>query len=119
MVGLRHARQAGRPFRHQAGLDRMPRWSPDGKRIAFVSNRSGDWQIWTINPDGSGLQQLTYTSSGRTLYPVWSPDGTRLAYGRENNSFIIEVGKPWSEQTPQALPPVSEAKPWFLAMSWS
>jgi len=40
--------------------DRFPVWSPDGKRIAFYSNRSGGpYQIWTINPDGSGLQQLT------------------------------------------------------------
>ena len=41
--------------------DRYPQWSPDGKRIAFYSNRSGSYEIWTINTDGSGLKQLTDT----------------------------------------------------------
>ena len=42
--------------------DRGPCWSPDGKQIAFFSNRSGIYQIWTTKPDGSGLQQVTYAS---------------------------------------------------------
>ncbi|MGF7473866.1 hypothetical protein WFJ45_24395, partial [Salmonella enterica subsp. enterica serovar Minnesota] len=33
--------------------DRVPRWSPDGSRIAFYSNRSGKYEIWTVKPDGS------------------------------------------------------------------
>src|SRR5918992_4566676 len=36
---------------------RMPVWSPDGKRLAFQAYRSSTWSLWTINADGSGLQQ--------------------------------------------------------------
>jgi Tol biopolymer transport system component len=98
--------------------ERKPTWSPDGKRIAFFSDRSGKWEIWTISSDGSGLHQLTYTS-GIALSPVWSPDGTRLAYHNAGGSpSIIEVGKPWQEQSPQRLPPMSDSNDW-VPRSWS
>ncbi|MEK6321468.1 MAG: hypothetical protein AABN33_07275 [Acidobacteriota bacterium] len=98
--------------------DRKPTWSPDGKRIAFFSDRSGKWEIWTLNSDGSGLQQLTFTS-GTVNHPVWSPDGTRLAYRNLGGSpSIIEVGKPWQEQSPQRLPPMSDSIDWPPS-SWS
>src|SRR5262249_10243115 len=41
------------------GFNRVPKWSPDGRRIAFQSTRGGEWAIWTVNVDGSGLTQLT------------------------------------------------------------
>jgi eukaryotic-like serine/threonine-protein kinase len=99
--------------------DRKPTWSPDRKRIAFNSDRSGKWEIWTINSDGSGLHQLTY-SSGTVNNPVWSPDGTRLAYHNfaGGSPSIIEVGKPWQEQSPQKLPPTSDSSEWTPS-SWS
>jgi Tol biopolymer transport system component len=100
--------------------DRTPRWSPDGKRIAFYSDRSGRYEIWLISPDGSRLEQLTYTSGQSPIYPVWSPDGTRLAYSIEGSgAFILEIGKPWKEQSPQALPPMSDPPGRFTAWSWS
>src|SRR5262249_30325694 len=85
--------------------DRMPRWSPDGKRIAFYSNRSGNYQIWTIRPDGSGLRPLTENKGSDFMYPVWSPDGSLLAYSSDSGTQIIDPGKPWKEQTPRILPP--------------
>lgn len=100
--------------------DRAPRWSPDGKQIAFFSDRSGKMQIWTINPDGGGLQQLTYAAdnSGVTR-PCWSPDGTHLVYDSDwGKPFVIEVGKPWSEQSPQALLAMSNSGG-CLMRSWS
>ena len=103
--------------------DRWPRWSPDGKWIAFYSTRSGKSEIWIINPDGSGLQQLTHGSDGEASYLVWSPDGKRLAFYIEGiegkNSFIMEIGKHWKEQTPQALPTWSNAIGSFAVRSWS
>ncbi len=100
--------------------DRLPRWSPDGKRIAFYSDRSGRYQIWTINPDGSGLQQLT-DSIHDLLYPVWSSDGSPLSYFDQTagQSAIIEVGKPWKDQTPQILPSLPDSRVQFVALSWS
>jgi serine/threonine protein kinase len=98
--------------------DRYPYWSSDGRRIAFSSNRSGTFQIWTINPDGSGLQQLTFGSSG--IGSVWSPDGTRLAYlSGSANPVILEVGKSWKDQTPQALPPIGDGTKSFRLLAWS
>jgi TolB protein len=43
----------------QPFLDETPAWFPDGKRIAFQSDRSGRMAIWTMNADGTGLRQIT------------------------------------------------------------
>jgi Tol biopolymer transport system component/tRNA A-37 threonylcarbamoyl transferase component Bud32 len=102
--------------------DRVPRWSPDGKRLAFYSNRSGPYQIWTIAPDGSGLQQLTRLpelGSGGAANPVWSPDGRRLVFGIPDRPRIMDIGKPWDERSLEALPALESANEWFVASSWS
>lgn len=56
-----------------------PSWSPDGERIAFVSNRSGNFELFTMNADGSDLRQLTDTPEDETT-PEWSPDGTKIVF---------------------------------------
>jgi Tol biopolymer transport system component len=55
-----------------------PRWSPDGKKIAFVSGG----QIWTMDPDGDDKKQITKFSAGAGA-PVWSPDGRWIAFGTD------------------------------------
>jgi DNA-binding winged helix-turn-helix (wHTH) protein len=55
-----------------------PQISPDGSRIAFMSNRSGPWQIWVSDLDGSNPVQLSHTDSAGT--PRWSPDGRSVAF---------------------------------------
>ena len=55
-----------------------PQFSPDGKHIAFMSNRTGPWQIWVSNTDGSDPKQVSFTSSAGT--PRWSPDGRSIAF---------------------------------------
>jgi len=59
--------------------DRHPRWSPDGKRIVFESNRGGSFQLYTIQVDGGEARQLT-TLSTEATQPIWSPDGKRIAF---------------------------------------
>lgn len=54
-------------------------WSPDGSRIAFVSNRDGNEDIYLMNADGSDLTRLT-DNPEPDLAPVWSTDGTKIAY---------------------------------------
>ena len=100
--------------------DRHPRWSPDGKRIVFYSDRSGRYEAWIINRDGSGLQQITFTPGLTVIYTFWSPDGSRLVYNlRDESCWIMEVGKPWGEQTPQQVPNPPGNVGVFRAFSWS
>lgn len=59
----------------------QPRFSPDGARIAFVSDRSGAENVWIANADGSNLRQLTRALSGEQLFfgsPDWAPDGAAV-----------------------------------------
>lgn len=54
--------------------DTFPGWSPAGDLIAFTSFRNGDFDIYTIRPNGTGLRQLT-TAPGNDAHSSWSPDG--------------------------------------------
>ena len=56
------------------------RWSPDGKRIAFLANRDGALQVYLANADGSDVKKLTTLHAGAQPPLVWSPDGSRVAF---------------------------------------
>ncbi len=101
--------------------DRHPQWSPDGERIAFQSYRSGTSEIWIVNPDGSGLQQVTNTPGYDASFPVWSADGLRIAYTLFPQvwSYVVELGKPWTETLPEAMPPFEGKSERLQVMSWS
>jgi Tol biopolymer transport system component len=61
--------------------DVSPQYSPDGKRLAFYSNRGGSVQIWTANADGSQAMPLTSMEPlATTGTPRWSPDGQRIVF---------------------------------------
>ena len=72
--------------RHPAH-DSEPAWSPDGRKIAFVSRRDGGAEIYVVNADGSGLRRLT-RSPYRELAPAWSPDGRRIAFRRARRGNV-------------------------------
>ena len=55
-------------------------FSPDGSQIAFQSDRSGTWEIWKSNRDGSNAGQLTHFGGPLTGTPRWSPDGRQIAF---------------------------------------
>jgi Tol biopolymer transport system component/tRNA A-37 threonylcarbamoyl transferase component Bud32 len=60
--------------------DAAPKFSPDGTRIAFASQRSGTYEIWVCAADGSGAVQLTHMAAPLTGSPSWSPDGRKIAF---------------------------------------
>lgn len=101
-----------------AAQDIIPRWSPDGNWIAFISDRGGKYEIWKVRPDGTGLAQMTHEPGKEVIAPVWSPDGTKLLYQIRNvNSFIIDANRPGTEQEPQALP--GQPPDGFIPWDWS
>ncbi|MDR7434176.1 MAG: S9 family peptidase [Armatimonadota bacterium] len=73
--------QGGEAFRFTWGgkQDHSPRWSPDGRWIAFFSNRTGNTEIWVIPVDGGEPRQLT-SLQARVSQLSWSPDSRRIAF---------------------------------------
>lgn len=69
--------EGGTPTRIAEGLayEHQPRFSPDGKRIAFVSDRAGGDNIWLMNRDGSDKKQISKEDFRLLNQPSWSPDG--------------------------------------------
>ncbi len=65
--------------------DRLPQWSPDGKKLAFLSNRDGKPQVYTARADGSAVLALTARTYGVTSFH-WSPDGASIAYLAKDDS---------------------------------
>jgi YVTN family beta-propeller protein len=59
--------------------DSDPSWSPDGKKIVFMSDRDGDIEIYVANADGTDPRRLTY-APGRDAHPAFSPDGNNIAF---------------------------------------
>jgi Tol biopolymer transport system component len=59
--------------------DSAPRWSPDGRTLAFVSDRSGTPQVYLLDTQGGEARQLTSLGRGAGN-PVWSPDGSKIAF---------------------------------------
>jgi Tol biopolymer transport system component/DNA-binding winged helix-turn-helix (wHTH) protein len=60
--------------------DAAPRYSADGKKIAFQSDRSGNLEIWICDSEGQNLTQLTFFGKGQAGTPQWSPDGNQIAF---------------------------------------
>jgi Tol biopolymer transport system component len=69
-----------RPFAHSSRLDQFPSYSPDGSMVAFLSNRSGEAEVWIAGRDGAGARKLTEGSNALST-PQWKPDGSSLLFG--------------------------------------
>lgn len=111
-------------------LDSYPAWSWDGQRIAMSSDRTGVYEIYVMNPDGSSLVRLT-EDDGTVLKddPTWSPDGRRIAFALHSDltriyafdveQAAIEPFEPF-ESTAEGLPePLSDYHADVFSPSWS
>lgn len=78
----------------------QPRFSPDGKRIAFTSDRAGGDNIWTMNTDGGNAEQVTDESFRLLNNPTWSPDGRFIAARKHfTTSRSLGTGEIWLYHT--------------------
>ncbi len=108
-----------RQITDEPSRNRGPAWSSDGKGIVFYSDRSGHYDLWTIRPDGSGLERLTATTGPSLLVPRWSPDGSQLiAAGTDATRIFDNMRRPIAERQGRALPPIAEGM-MFQGRSWS
>ncbi len=70
--------------------DKWPAWSPDGSRIAFISDRTGEEEIWVVPQDGSKpAEQLTSGGRAMRYNPEWSPDGSRIAFSDKDGRIHV------------------------------
>jgi Tol biopolymer transport system component len=87
-----------------AAVEDDPDWSPDGSKLAFISDRTGDVEVFVMDADGSNVDQLT-DSAGEDWHPDWSPDGSQILFTSKRNGtwdvFVMDAdGSNVSQLTP-------------------
>lgn len=83
----------------------FPSWSPDGKKIAYASNKDGDYDIFVMDQDGSNIQKLTENNAFDN-YPRWSPDGNLISFESDRDRIdrdIYVMNPDGSDQKPITL----------------
>ncbi len=88
-------------------VEASARFSPDGRRIAFASYRSGDQELWIAERDGSGLRQLTSLNAPQLVVSGWSPDGAQIVFdaaiGGNSDIYVVSAdGGPVRRLTTEA-----------------
>lgn len=86
------------------GKNHSPRWSPDGSKLAFVSNRSGKNQIHVLSVNGGEARQITTLACGASN-PVWSPDGSAIAFqvSLQGGKTIFDLKEEENQEKPKPL----------------
>ena len=102
--------------------ERDPTWSPDGKHIAYFSDRTGEYELYIRSGDGKGQEkQITQGGTAFRYRPVWSPDSKRIAFSDKTGSLFIvriETGEikfvdkdEWRRWSPTAGRPTAAGSP--------
>jgi TolB protein len=95
-----------------SGTDTYARWSPDGSRIAFTSNRDGNYEIYVMNANGSNVHNVS-NNPATDQFPAWSPDGQSLVFmsDRDGNQEVYSMLQDGSNQTNLTNSPSSSDRP--------
>ena len=84
---------------NDAAQELMPEISPDGSKVAFSSDRNGNWDVFVMSVDGGPSMQITFDAE-HEMHPTWSSDGKSMAYCRYNDRatqweiWTVDVEKP-------------------------
>jgi eukaryotic-like serine/threonine-protein kinase len=100
-AGIAMARSRGTPERpaaemrfsavtNFAGVEAQPSFSPDGRSIAYISNRGGQWDVYVGLVAGGSPVRVT-NDGNLEQRPRWSPDGSKLAFGRVNEKGLVDI----------------------------
>ena len=85
------ATQKSKRITSDATEEFAPAWSPDGTKILFNGKRNGKPEIFTVDPNGSNLQQLTTNHPAGSYNPQWSPDGTQIVFYLEKGDSRDQI----------------------------
>ncbi|PYQ70085.1 MAG: hypothetical protein DMG01_28065 [Acidobacteria bacterium] len=84
-----------------SGYDNFPQWSPRGDLIMFSRQAQGDYEIYTVHPDGSSVKRLTFVH-GNDAHMAWSPDGEHIVFastrmGFKDEAIYTDAPQPYGE----------------------
>ena len=79
------------PLTRGMAFDGQPRFSPDGRRIVFISDRDGGWNVWTISVDKRDTTQVSRGKTNSYESPEWTPDGKYIVVTRNNKLHMFHA----------------------------
>jgi TolB protein len=84
------------PLTTSEAEDMFPSWSPDGEKIAFQSNRTGNEDIYVLSLNDKGLSRIT-NDPAKDGRPTWSPDGNKIAFSSDRSGnldlWVVDLRK--------------------------
>jgi Tol biopolymer transport system component len=94
-------------------------FSPDGRRVVFYSNRTGTYDAWVVDVDGSGMTPVTRSAPGTMVTsPIWSSDGKTIAASRSGRPLLLPYPRSADDPLPEPGPVPGEGQG-FLPWMWS